>query len=560
MAGNFEELGLRPELVGAARDLGYMGPTALQSAAIPVLRRGGNALLHASAGAGTLAAYGLALLDRLAGAEGGEEGGGDGTAEARAIRALVLVPTDDDAARAAISLARFGRAAGIRVTALCAGWPAPREGAPAVVVATPAAAVDAVERSRLKLERAEAVVLDGASAIFALSGQAAVETVISLVPRDAQRIIVTAEVTGEVEDYAERHLRRALRIPPVSVEEPVPPAEVQPPRRLDYQVVAEWEKLEAAAALLVAGEPGRLPVVYCRSERRVEEVADALRLRGFHIRTTGAEEAEALAAEPAEVIVSAATVTTPADALVISYDVPFDAEGLLARHERGGTVLVTPRELPHLRQLAERETFELRSGGAAPAAPPQLVAEFRNRLRTALGEEDLGAQLLVLDPLFREFSPAEVAAAASALLRRRAVVPTAPAPGVARPVATRAAPAPSPSYVRLFVGVGERDGIVPSDLVGAITGEAQVRGGQVGRIDIRDTFSIVEVESEIASRVIQAVNGITLRGRSVRVDFDRRGGAPAARGGMERGRRRPPPPGARRGAPRRGRRRPAGRG
>ncbi len=527
MAEIFEDLGLRPELVGAARERGYTGPTALQSAAIPVLRRGGNALLHAAAGAGTLAAYGLALLDRLAGS----------ATDAAQVRALVLVPTDVDAARAAVSLAWFGRAVGVRVAALDAGWASPGEGVAEIVVAAPAAAVDAVERSRLKLEAVETVILDGASVIFALSGQEAVETVTSLVPRDAQRVVITAEVSAEIEDYAERHLRRALRIPAVAVEQPGPPAEAEPPHRLDYQVVAEWEKLEAAAVLLARAEPGRLPVVYCRSEGRMAEVADALALRGFRIGAAG----EAVGEATGEVIVTAETVETPADALVVSFDVPFDGATLLARHERGGTVLVTPRELAHLRQIAARSNFELRLGGVAPVISPQPVAEFRDRLRAALAEEDLSAQLLVLEPLFREFSPAEVAAAASALLRRRAVpAAAAPAPGVARPVATRTAPAPSPAYVRLFVGVGSRDGIVPSDLVGAITGEAQVKGGQIGRIEIRDTMSIVEVESEIAPRVIQAVNGITLKGRSVRVDFDRRGAAAPARGGMDRTRRRIP--------------------
>jgi ATP-dependent RNA helicase DeaD len=536
MAEKFEDLGLRSELVAAAGEQGYTGPTTLQSAAIPVLRRGGSALLHASAGAGTLAAYGLALLDRLAaaGGEGGEAEVESTEGGAPRLRALILVPTDDDATQAAISLARFGRAVGMRVTALGMGW-APAGGRMAeIVVTTPALAVDLVERSRLKLESLEVLVLDGGSAIFALGGQAAVEMVTSLVPRDAQRVVVTAELGAGVEDYAERHLRRALRIPPVPVEEPFAPAEAIPPHRVDYQAVAEWEKLEAAAALLARAEPGRLPVVYCRSERRVAEVADALRLRGYRIGAVGEVEEGAI-------MVSAGTVETPADALVISYDAPFDAEGLVERHERGGTVLVTPRELAHLRQIAERGNFELRLGGLVPPTSPEQVAEFRGRLRTALAEEDLGAQLLVLEPLFREFSPAEVAAAASALLRRR--IPVQPslaaAPGV-RPGATGAAVPPSPSYVRLFVGVGSRDGIVPSDLVGAITGEAQVKGGQVGRIEIRDTFSIVEVESGIAAQVIQAVNGITLRGRSVRVDFDRRGSAAPARGGVDRTRRRIP--------------------
>jgi ATP-dependent RNA helicase DeaD len=532
MAEKFEDLGLRSELVDATRELGYMEPTALQSAAIPVLRRGGSALLHASAGAGTLAAYGLALIDRLAGtpagtgeAERGEGGGADGSG----VRALILVPTDDAAAGAALSLARFGRAVGVRTAALGPGWAPARGGAAEILVAAPATAVEAIRESRLKLESVESVILDGASAIFALSGQDAVEMVATLVPRDAQRVVVTAEVSAAVEDYAERHLRRALRIPPVPVEVPGErvPAQAEPSPRLDYQIVAEWEKEKAAAALLARAEAGRKRVVYSRSEMRVAEIADALTLRGFPVGQDGAE---------GEVVVTASTLELPADAFVVSFDPPFDTATLLARHRGGGTVLVTPRELAHLQQIARESNFEIRAIDVVPAPGPLELAEFRERLRIALSEEDLAAQLLVLEPLFREFSPAEVAAAASALLRRRvapAVVETV------RPTVTPAAPAPSPSYRRLFVGVGARDGVQPGDLVGTITGEAQVKGNQIGRIEIRDTFSIVEVESEVASRVIQAVNGITLKGRSVRVDFDRdrRGAGPAARGG-ERPRRR----------------------
>ncbi|MGH7482376.1 MAG: DEAD/DEAH box helicase, partial [Longimicrobiales bacterium] len=62
----FEELGLSSSLAAAAAARGYARPTPIQRDAIPLLRRGNNVLLHASAGAGIGAAYGLALLDRLA--------------------------------------------------------------------------------------------------------------------------------------------------------------------------------------------------------------------------------------------------------------------------------------------------------------------------------------------------------------------------------------------------------------------------------------------------------------------------------------------------------------
>src|SRR5690606_30159323 len=106
---------------------------------------------------------------------------------------------------------------------------------------------------------------------------------------------------------------------------------------------------------------------------------------------------------------------------------------------------------------------------------------------------DLGAQMLVLEPLFDEFTAAEIAAAASGLLRSKRTE-SAPA-GTAteeRKSETSAPAGPAPvTWARLFVGIGARDEIRPADLVGAFAGEAGIRGSRIGKIEIRDSFSIV---------------------------------------------------------------------
>jgi ATP-dependent RNA helicase DeaD len=98
-----------------------------------------------------------------------------------------------------------------------------------------------------------------------------------------------------------------------------------------------------------------------------------------------------------------------------------------------------------------------------------------------------------------------------------------------KPETKPAEPGRPVAFVRLFVSAGTRDNIRPGDLVGAITGEAGVKGEQVGKIELRDTFAVVEVAADVADRVIRALNGTTLRGRSLRVDFDRKATSPAAR-------------------------------
>lgn len=586
MAETFQALGLRPELVDVTMQVGYTAPTEIQRAAIPILRRGGNAVLHASAGSGVLAAYGLALLDRLAGEAGStgaageaampKSGGADvagdvdaaggadeagatvetgGTAEsgnATGPRALVLVPTARDAARTAESLARFAAAVGLRVAALEPGW-AHAIGAADIVVASPGAAMHAVGTSTLKLEAVRALVLDGLSAHFALGSEAEVETLTDTVPRGGQRIVVSAEIGDEVEDYVERHVRRALRIPARPREERGP-ARTEPLGSVGYAVVAESDKTAALAALLAERQADEGAVVHCRTEARATALTEAVRLRGFLATAAGGAttedtalaqaaaaaagtEPEAAARGELEPDVLVTWMDTPRGSPAISHDVPFDDESLAERHADGGVVLVTARELPHLRLIAERAGFTLQPKPVvAGVAAPDEVAGYRARVRRAVAEEDIAAQLLVLEPLFEEHSAAEVAAALSALLRRRAPEP-APEPAIAPSLGAPTPPPPeaqpeTPEFARLFIGVGTRDGVRAGDLVGAITGETGASGDQVGRIDLRDTFSIVEVAVPLADKVIRALNGTTIKGRSVRVDYDRRtSGGRAPEGG-----------------------------
>jgi ATP-dependent RNA helicase DeaD len=87
------------------------------------------------------------------------------------------------------------------------------------------------------------------------------------------------------------------------------------------------------------------------------------------------------------------------------------------------------------------------------------------------------------------------------------------------------------------VAVGDKDGVGPGDLLGAIAGEAGVDGSKVGKIEIKETYSLVEVLPGVADLIIRKLNGTTIRGRAVRVDQDR--GSPRERGGGNRLRRKP---------------------
>lgn len=534
---SFEDLGLPEELVEALASEGIERPTPLQEAAIPVLRRGNNLLLAAGPGSGTLVAWGAPLLERID-PEGSKPAG------------VVLTPTPESAQRLAESLQRLALGTGHRMAALGSPWAVPSRAH--VIFGDPDGVLQAAGRGEVDLSGITSLVVDQADRIERLVGLGRVEEVVSFLPKDGQRVVVALPVTPGVEDLVERHARRAASVPPRPADGSLDRASVER-GTIRFRIVQDPKDdgLLATVAELLDGGDARHVLVYARTEDRAADAGDYLTLHGY---VAGAPGDPAVPVWLGVNELEARNAAGDAEGVaVVSYDVPADPDSLDRRHggrNGGGTVLILPREVSHLRDVARRTGYTV-VPSPLPSRRDDDASRFRDELAQALEAEDISAYLLLLEPLFERFDPAEVAAAAAALLRKKAPAQATPAASSASHAHGREAPA---AWVKIFLTVGERDGLSAKDLLGAITGEADIPGSKVGKIEIRESHTVVEVMEPVARKVISALNGTTIRGRSVRADFDRpktRGpGGPGGRSGPPGGR---GGPGGGRGAPPRGR-------
>ncbi|HUP87873.1 MAG TPA: DEAD/DEAH box helicase [Longimicrobiales bacterium] len=474
----FKELGLGEQVSTNAQEQGFDAPSAMQRSVIPVIRRGGNAIVRASSGSGITAAYAMALVDRL------HESTGDGA------RALVIVPTADRAERVAGTIARFAQGTDVRVAALTGAWA--RSNSANIIVASAEKILAAVEESQLQLEGFGAVIVDGAASIQKLNGETALGTLFSTLPREGQRVFISSELTESVRKLAEAHARKALYFPPRPAVETR--TDTQPTvATLRYSVASDARKVDVIALMAQSAE--KITVI-CRSAAIAQRAQRDLNARGFEVAALTYDGFDRAAAQ----------------GVVFGYDPPFSAEQITQGFKNGDCIVCKRSELPHLKSVAAEANIKLEAA-AMPAYEADSLNAFRNEIRRAAKEEDLEAQMLVLEPLFAELSPEEVAAAAAALLRSKKPTAAEPSAGARAGVKT---------WARLFLSIGERDGIRPGDIVGAITGESGINGEDVGRVDIRDSFSVIEVESAAAEKVIKALNGTTMKNRALRVDYDRK--------------------------------------
>ena len=170
-------------------------------------------------------------------------------------------------------------------------------------------------------------------------------------------------------------------------------------------------------------------------------------------------------------------------------------------------VLVTAFQLPYLQAIATLTPISL--PGAADRAQDRN-AQVRERIAERLKRGEVDAELALLEPLFEKWDPAEVAAALLALSRQ---------PSAVSEDNTDVTAAPD-QWAKVFVNVGKKDRAGPKDLVGALIKEVGLEKGQIGRIDMRDSFALVEVSPAVVDTVVRRTTELTIKGKRVTAKVD----------------------------------------
>jgi ATP-dependent RNA helicase DeaD len=428
---------------------------------------------------------------------------------------VVFVTPDPDAAIAfARAVLATPQLAGLRVIPASSARRATRllRARPAQgVIGAPTELLELVRTSVLKLEQLRALVLVWADELASDSASTeALEAILAEVPKEASRTIIATRATPEVEQLIERYARRARR-----VSEAGGGAQPLPVR---YVTTSPWGRLPTLQRVLDELDP-ELAAVFTRSESTERELRQLLESLGN-------------VGDDAGVRVTRGAPVIEAETLVL-LDIPTREE--LAALTGGATptvvAIVQPRQLETLRALAAGASVTPLHASAAPGRARQRLAALRAQLRELLTAGIPAHELVALEPLLEEYDGVEIAAAALRLLERERERVRETATSTAAVAATSSA-APSGGWTRIFVGAGTRDRVGPGDLVGAIIGESGVTRESIGKIDLRENHSLVEIASADAERVAQALTGTMIRGRRAvaRVDRGREQGDRPERG------------------------------
>lgn len=502
----FEDLPLGPETVAALAAEGMEVPTPFQAAAIPVIARGKDLMGRAGPGSGTLVAYGAPLIDRLEGGVG-------------APACLVLCSGARQATELARSFALLCDGSGLRAAALAPHWNLPER---ADFLFVPADRFSALYDGTVPVDRVRTVVVHDGDGVVKSVPRDHLEALLTGLPSDCQRVFCGLPFGPEFLSIARRFTSHAVTVPPGDGVPRNRSGKAARKRDLHFTVV-EGDRAESVLALTadLLSDTVRHVLLYATTADQAADLGDYLAVHGYHSGPPGDETVPVWlcpAEEEAEARAALDALADPDQVATVSCTVPSGAHAATARHGgSGGPAWALPavRELGHLRQIAAEAGLKLkRVRPDRPARVSNALDQLADRLHEAARAPEATPYYLVVESLLDRFTAAEVAAAALLLLDR----------GSDRSAVARTggkSPEIPESWVRLFVSAGKRDEIGPRELLGALTSESRVAGKRVGRIDVRESHSLIEVYESDAGKVIKALNGTTLGGRSLRVDYDR---------------------------------------
>ena len=543
----FAGFGFSEAMMRTLADKGYSEPSPIQKAAFPELMLGRDLVGQAQTGTGKTAAFALPLLERL---ESGQ----------KTPQALVLAPTRELAMQVADSFKAYS--AGhphLKVLAVYGGTDfrsqisALRRGVD-VVVGTPGRVMDHMRQGTLDTSGLRSLVLDEADEMLRMGFIDDVEWILDQLPEQRQVVLFSATMPPEIRRLSKRYLKD--------------PAEVtirtkdQEGKRIRQRsiTVPMPHKLEALQRTLDACG-GEGVIIFARTKAITLTVAETLEAGGHQVAVLNGDvpqnqrerTVERLRSGSVDILVATDVAARGLDVerigLVINYDMPFDSEAYVHRIGRTGragrtgeaVLFVTPRERRFIRNL-ERATGQPIEAMEVPgntAINQGRLDRLRKRLSDAAQAErpdaDEGALLKELMQRVAtelELSPEQLAMAAlnlaigpDPLLRKgddNWIQNTRRddrdrSSGDRRERRERPARAPEENMQRYRVEVGHRDRVKPGNLVGAIAGETGLQGRLIGRIQIFDNHSLVDLPKGMPEDVFNNLRRLRVMNRELQI-------------------------------------------
>ena len=533
----FEELGVSPEIRKAIEELGYENPMPVQEEVIPYLLGNGNDVVAlAQTGTGKTAAFGLPLIQKI-------------DVKNCVPQALVLCPTRELCLQIAGDLTDYSKyITDLKILPVYGGSSIDSQirslkRGVHIIVATPGRLIDLMERKVAQLATIRDVVMDEADEMLNMGFTDSINAILENIPQDRNTLMFSATMSPEIARIAKTYLHEAKEITVGTKNEGSKNV-----NHVAYIVHAKDKYL--ALKRVVDFYPQIYGIVFCRTRKETQEIADKLIQDGYNADSLHGELSQAqrdlvmqkFRQRHLQLLVATDVAARGLDVNdlthVINYGLPDDTESYTHRSGRTGRAgktgisiaIINLREKGRMKEIEHiiKKKFEvsvLQSG--QEICQQQLIKVIDDIEKVKVNEEEIETFLPGIYRKLDWLDKEDLIKRVVSLEFNRFLDYYKNAPEIEQPKANEKKSEAKESrkgdkekvgrkaekgYTRLFLNLGKTDGFYTNQIIDLVNRNLRKERIQIGRIDLMQNFSFFEVIQEQAPQVLKALNKVVLSG------------------------------------------------
>ena len=541
----FEELGVSPEIRKAIEEMGYENPMPVQEEVIPYLLGNGNDVVAlAQTGTGKTAAFGLPLIQKI-------------DVSRRVPQALILCPTRELCLQIAGDLTDYskyitdlkilpvygGSSIESQIKSLKAGVH--------IIVATPGRLIDLMERKVARLDTVADVVMDEADEMLNMGFTDSINAILEKVPEERNTLMFSATMSPEIARIAKTYLHDAKEITIGTKNEGSKNV-----HHIAYTVHAKDKYL--ALKRVVDFYPQIYGIIFCRTRKETQEIADKLIQDGYNADSLHGELSQAqrdlvmqkFRQRHLQLLVATDVAARGLDVNdlthVINYGLPDDTESYTHRSGRTGRAgktgvsiaIINLREKGKMREIERiiKKKFDI---GTLPTGKEiceqQLIKLIDDIEKVKVDEEEIETFLPGIYRKLEWLSKEDLIKRVVSMEFNRFLDYYKNAAEIEQPKGNekresqkerkdhgsdreKTSRKAEKGYTRLFLNLGKTDGFYANQIIELINRNLKKERIEIGRIDLMQNFSFFEIAEAQAPMIIKALNKTTANGRRVIVE------------------------------------------
>lgn len=449
----FNQLPIPQVLLDNLTSMEYTAMTPVQALTLPVILAGQDVIAKAKTGSGKTAAFGLGILSAI-------------SVENYQVQALVICPTRELADQVANELRRLARLmSNVKILTLCGGSPAIHQAnslqyGAHIIVGTPGRLLDHLQKNTLNLDSLKLLVLDEADRMLDMGFEEDIISIIKHTPKQRQTLLFSATYPDGIQSISQKIQQNAEFLAVDEVNSQI--------EQYFYEVDESSRK--PILAKLLTEHPVESTIIFCNTKVACQEVDNYLSQLGFSVIALHGDLEQR---DREQVLLQ---FTNKTQAILVATDVA--ARGLDIKE----LDLVINYQISYDPQV---HTHRIGRTGRAGQTGLALTLVAPSEMPKANLLEELNN--MTLD--WRSLS--------NTTIDKSQIV--------------------KPAMQTVSLTIGRKNKIRPGDILGALTKDAGIDGGLIGKIIITDLYSYVAINRKVINKVLDYVKQGKIKGKSVRV-------------------------------------------